>query len=73
MQLIFGSQLETEMKIPRFLFLYLMSGMGGFILSTLGNPNISVGASGSIMGILGGYIAFLIINWTPLAPLGPIR
>jgi len=34
---------------------------------------ITVGSSTSIFGILGGFIAFLIINWTALERFGPLR
>lgn len=33
----------------------------------------TVGASTAIFGILGGFIAYLIINWTALQRFGPIR
>jgi membrane associated rhomboid family serine protease len=34
---------------------------------------VTVGASTAIFGILGGFIAFLMINWTELERFGPIR
>jgi membrane associated rhomboid family serine protease len=34
---------------------------------------VTVGASTAIFGILGGFIAFLIINWTELERFGPVR
>lgn len=34
---------------------------------------MTVGASTAIFGILGGFIAFLMINWTELERFGPIR
>ncbi len=44
----------------------IILGIGGFLLSTLTNISISVGASGSIMGIIGGYLVFILINWNSL-------
>lgn len=34
---------------------------------------MTVGASTAIFGILGGFISFLMINWTELERFGPIR
>lgn len=44
---------------------YLISGLGGSILSSLFLRNsISVGASGALFGLLGAMLSELIINWT---------
>jgi rhomboid protease GluP len=44
------------------------------MLSILTNPkNITAGASVMIFGILGGYTAYMLINWSALGKLGPIR
>lgn len=56
--------------------LYLLSAISGNILSDLASntPNqIAVGASTAIYGFLGTLIAYLIINWSALAALGPLR
>lgn len=45
--------------------LYLISGLGGSLMSALFiQSNISVGASGALFGLLGGMLAELITNWT---------
>lgn len=45
--------------------LYLLSGFGGSILSSLFNQNnISVGASGALFGLLGAMLSELLTNWT---------
>jgi membrane associated rhomboid family serine protease len=44
------------------------------MLSVLCNrTDLTAGASTAIFGILGGLVAYLIINWTALAALGPVR
>lgn len=45
--------------------LYLISGLGGSLLSALFiQSNISVGASGALFGLLGAMLSELITNWT---------
>ena len=43
-------------------------------MSVFCNRNaLTVGASTALFGILGGFIAYLIINWTALEPYSQIR
>jgi membrane associated rhomboid family serine protease len=45
--------------------LYVISGVGGSLLSSLFMvSNISVGASGALFGLLGSMLSELITNWT---------
>jgi membrane associated rhomboid family serine protease len=45
--------------------LYLLSGFGGSLLSTLFlQSRISVGASGAVFGLMGSMLSELITNWT---------
>lgn len=45
--------------------IYMLSGIGGSILSTLFiKNNISVGASGALFGLLGAMLSELLTNWT---------
>lgn len=45
--------------------IYLLSGFGGSILSSLFiQRNISVGASGALFGLLGAMLSELLTNWT---------
>jgi membrane associated rhomboid family serine protease len=45
--------------------IYLVSGFGGSVLSSLFiRNNISVGASGALFGLLGAMLSELITNWS---------
>ncbi|XVF09822.1 hypothetical protein REPUB_Repub07fG0129600 [Reevesia pubescens] len=59
-----GIRLEQQFGFVRIGILYLLSGFGGSVLSSLfiGN-NISVGASGALFGLLGAMLSELITNW----------
>ena len=46
------------------MFIYLITGFGGSILSCVATPCIeSVGASGALLGIIGAYISWILLNW----------
>lgn len=52
-------------RAVRIGILYLLSGFGGSILSSLFiQNNISVGASGALFGLLGAMLSELLTNWT---------
>ncbi|KAL6496209.1 Retinoblastoma-like protein 1 [Orobanche gracilis] len=62
---IIGIRLEQEFGFVRIGLLYLISGLGGSLLSALFiQSNISVGASGALFGLLGAMLSELITNWT---------
>ena len=47
--------------------IYILSGLGGSILSALflqNHNNISVGASGALFGLLGAMLSELLTNWS---------
>lgn len=45
--------------------LYILSGFGGSLMSALSpKPNVSVGASGALLGLLGSMLSELFLNWT---------
>lgn len=49
----------------RIAIVYLFSGFGGSLLSSLFlRDNISVGASGALFGLLGAMLSELFTNWT---------
>lgn len=63
--LVIGIRLEQEFGFVRIGLLYLISGFGGSLLSSLFiQSNISVGASGALFGLLGAMLSELITNWT---------
>lgn len=62
-----GSWLEKAMGHIRFLILYLMSGIGGNLLSYLimcktGDYAVAAGASGAIFGVVGGTLWVVICH-----------
>ncbi|CAG7911764.1 hypothetical protein BRARA_J02499 [Brassica rapa] len=60
-----GTRLEQQFGFVRIGVIYLMSGIGGSILSSLFiRHSISVGASGALFGLLGSMLSELLTNWT---------
>jgi rhomboid protease GluP len=53
-----GAFAEEELGPARFFVLFSLSGAAGFALSSLLSPYPSIGASGSVFGLLGAMIAF---------------
>lgn len=45
-----------------FLLIYLLSAVGGSLVSFFFNPNPSVGASGSLFGLIGSILVFAVSN-----------
>ncbi|KFK25120.1 hypothetical protein AALP_AA8G068300 [Arabis alpina] len=60
-----GIRLEQQFGFVRIGIIYLISGVGGTILSSLFIRNaISVGASGALFGLLGSMLSELLTNLT---------
>ncbi|XP_009122358.1 RHOMBOID-like protein 3 isoform X1 [Brassica rapa] len=60
-----GIRLEQQFGFVRIGVIYLLSGIGGSVLSSLFIRNsISVGASGALFGLLGSMLSELLTNWT---------
>jgi len=57
---VIGRPVEQYLGSLRYIGLYLVSGLAGSAGALLQTPNITVGASGAIFGILG---AMLILEW----------
>jgi membrane associated rhomboid family serine protease len=55
---IIGFAVERIMKVYKFIGLYLLSGFGAIILSTVSSPNYGAGASGAIFGVFGSFVFF---------------
>jgi len=55
---IIGSQTESKFGKGRFIFIYLISALGGGLLSAGLTNYVSVGASGAIFGLLGAMLYF---------------
>ena len=56
---IFGNNIEDSMGRPRFILFYLLGGLIALGAQVLANPNSTiptVGASGAIAAVLGGYV-----------------
>ncbi|CAN6285954.1 unnamed protein product [Urochloa humidicola] len=63
--LFIGMRLEQQFGYVRIGIVYLLSGLGGSVLSSLFIRNhISVGASGALFGLLGAMLSELLTNWT---------
>ncbi|KAJ8642361.1 hypothetical protein MRB53_019055 [Persea americana] len=58
-------RLEQEFGFVKIGMLYVISGFGGSLMSSLFiQSSISVGASGALFGLLGSMLSELITNWT---------
>lgn len=65
-----GPVVEELYGWERFLFLYIFSGIVGYIGSCWYYPNVlSIGASGSIMGIAGVLLATSVRDWKLYGPV----
>ncbi|CAA2985174.1 RHOMBOID 1 [Olea europaea subsp. europaea] len=62
-----GIRLEQEFGFVRIGLLYVISGLGGSLLSALFIQSNISGASGALFGLLGGMLSELITNWTMYA------
>ncbi|MHB1317960.1 MAG: rhomboid family intramembrane serine protease [Anaerolineae bacterium] len=55
---LFGPQVERRFGRARFIVLYLLSGLGGAVLSYIGSSSLSAGASGAIFGLIGAITVY---------------
>jgi rhomboid protease GluP len=65
-----GPAVERFFGAPRFLAVYLLSGVSGVIFSLAFSPALSVGASGAIFGLLGALATFLYLHRPVFGPRG---
>lgn len=64
---VIGDKLERAVGKLRYVLIYLLGGLGGNILSYLGergneNPPVSAGASGAVFAVVGAIIYVLLAN-----------
>ena len=65
-----GPEAERIYGTPRFVALYMLSGLAGSLASYALSPAASVGASGAIFGLFGGLLAFYVVGRNVLGDLG---
>lgn len=59
---IIGRTIETIFGKVNFFIIYMLSGIGGVFFSFLFSNSISIGASGSVFGLLGSHVALYLKN-----------
>jgi rhomboid protease GluP len=62
-----GTTVEEIYGTSRYLVLYFVSTLGGFLASTWWSPALSVGASAALFGLIGAMIAVGVKGTSPLA------
>ncbi|MCA1833649.1 MAG: rhomboid family intramembrane serine protease [Actinomycetota bacterium] len=72
--MLFGPALEERYGRPRFLIVYIVSGISGsaFSLAFTG-AGLAAGASGAVFGILGAWLAFFVRHRNVPALRGQLR
>ncbi len=63
-----GRMSEASFGSLRTLWIFLLSVVGGNVLSQMGDAPLSIGASGGVFGLMGALVAF---GWTRRAALPP--
>jgi len=59
-----GTGIEHGIGALKMSFLYITTGFGGNLLSSVINPaSFGVGASTSVFGLVGYYLAYVFTNW----------
>ncbi|KAI8376700.1 rhomboid family-domain-containing protein [Choanephora cucurbitarum] len=63
-----GSDLERSLGTPRYVALYMASGIGGFVLSAMLSQNmtVSTGCSGALFGLIGYMFIDILVHWRVL-------
>jgi rhomboid protease GluP len=56
-----GVDVERRLGPARFIVLYLLAGVGGSVLSYVGNDHLSAGASGAIFGLIGAITVYFVV------------
>jgi len=66
--LVIGSQIEKITGLVNVAIIYFASGIGGNLYGTWTSDSLAVGASTAINGLLGCFIAYIIVNWNRIDP-----
>ncbi|KAI8148568.1 rhomboid family-domain-containing protein [Fennellomyces sp. T-0311] len=68
-----GADLECVLGAPRYIVLYMASGIWGFVLSAMlsQTTTASMGCSGALFGLIGYMFIDVIVNWKTIAR--PVR
>ena len=70
-QLFMGSGIEYGIGFGWFAFLYIITGFGGNLLSSVINPvSYGVGASTAVFGLVGFYISYIFSNFQYMQRMG---
>ena len=68
-QLRVGGYLNLVYGTPRWLWIYLISGIYGEMCSCLFIPDsVGVGSSGALMGMLASWVVWIIFRWKKIPP-----
>ena len=68
---IFGTQMEKLMGAKKYLLFFLLTGIGGNIVTIIFNfISVSAGASGSLFGFLGAFLYLIQRHKNMLTPQG---
>jgi len=63
-QTMIGYTCELHWGTTRMLMFYFGTAFGATLMSCVGAPgSVSVGASGALLGIIGAYMAWILLNW----------
>ncbi|KAG0166242.1 hypothetical protein DFQ28_005495 [Apophysomyces sp. BC1034] len=67
-----GVDLERSLGIPRYVLLYMASGIWGFVLSAMFSQgkSASMGCSGALFGLIGYMLVDVFINWKVISHPG---
>jgi rhomboid protease GluP len=66
-----GSGIEYGIGFLKMTLLYLITGFGGNLLSSVMNPAAyGVGASTAVFGLVGFYVAYIFTNWQFMGRVG---
>jgi rhomboid protease GluP len=63
-QVFMGAGIEHGIGLWPFIFLYMLTGIGGNLLSAVVHPDTyGVGASTAVFGLVGYLVAYIFTNW----------